>query len=690
MTTADVLWQPDPDSFAGSPLAGYLSFLRTWQPDGLTAPDAQVTGDPEAAGLPGYAPLWKWSVSDLPSFWGSVWEHAGFADACAHRPAAPQDVLADPAMPGAQWFPRARINFAERVLAGGAPDALAVVARDETGRRTETTYAQLATQVAGLAASLRDLGVGPGDGVAGYLPNRLETLVAMLAAASVGAVWTCAAPEFGTPSVLSRFEQLAPRVMVAVDGYRYGGRDHDRREEVALIAEALPTLTDVIEVPLLGLGLGADVPTALHEWDDVVAGPGPGAAQQPAYARTSFSDALWVLWSSGTTGRPKGIVRSHGGIALELWKALALGCDVRRGDRFFIATSSGWMMWNFAVAGLLVGAEVVLYDGAPTHPDIDGVWRIAAEERAEVMGVGAAYLTAGMQQGRTPSSHDLASLRSLLQTGSTLPDEAWRWIARELPQVQLQSITGGTDVCSVLAGASPLLPTVLGRVSAPWLGVALEAWDPAGEALIEAEGELVVTRPMPSMPVGLLGDDDGSRYRDAYFDVYPGTWRHGDWVVVHDDATITVAGRSDATLNRGGVRIGSAELYGVLDDLPEIADSLVVGLDQPGGGYWMPLFVVPAEGRSVDEGLIAGVREALRSRLSPRHVPDEVIEVARVPRTLTGKRLEVPVTRILARHDDADRIVADQASRGAVDHPEMLDWFDRFARQRSVEGDAPG
>ena len=685
-SSPEVLWQPSRESFAASTLADYLQFLRAWQPGGLAAPGAEVTEAAGARGLPDYGALWRWSTTDLPAFWASVWEYAGYADAAGHRPAAPEEVLADAAMPGARWFPGARVNFAERVLAGGAPDALAVVARDETGVRTETTYAQLAVQVAGLAATLRDLGVGPGDGVAGYLPNRLETLVAMLATATVGAVWTCAAPEFGTPSVLSRFEQLAPRVLVAVDGYRYGGRDHDRRAEVALIAESLPSLTDVVEIPLLGLGVGTDLPTAVHDWDDAVAGPGDAGSSSavPTYAPTSFSDPLWVLWSSGTTGRPKGIVHSHGGIALELWKALALGCDVRRGDRYFIATSSGWMMWNFAVAGLLVGAEVVLYDGSPTHPDLDGMWRVAADEGADVVGVGAAYLTAGMQQGRTPSSLDLGRVRSLLQTGSTLPEEGWRWIARELPGVQLQSITGGTDICSVLAGTSALLPTVLGRVSGPWLGVALETWDPDGAPLVEAEGELVVTRPLPSMPVGLLGDEDGSRYRDAYFDVYPGIWRHGDWVVVHEDATVTVAGRSDATLNRGGVRIGSAELYGVLDDLPDIADSLVVGLDQPGGGYWMPLFVVPGEGRVVDDALVATVRDALRSRLSPRHVPDEVIEVPRVPRTLTGKRLEVPVTRILARHESAPRIVADQASRGAVDHPDMLDWFDRFARSRAV------
>ncbi|QWC84194.1 acetoacetate--CoA ligase [Nocardioidaceae bacterium] len=687
--TPDLLWQPTPATFDGSGLAAYLDFLRAWEPDGFTAPGPEVTDPAPGEALPSYASLWRWSTADLPAFWASLWDFLGHAEGSGHRPSAPEEVLPDASMPGARWFPGAPVNFAERCLAGGEPDDLAVVCRDETGARTETTYAALSRQVAGLAATFRDLGVGPGDAVAGYLPNRLETLVAMLASASVGAVWTCAAPEFGTPSVLSRFEQLGPRVLVAVDGYRYGGADHDRRTEVAALAESLPTLTDVVEVPLLGLGLGNDLPAATLAWDEAVRGPDQHPAAKPAHVATEFSDPLWVLWSSGTTGRPKGIVQSHGGITLELGKALSLGCDVRRGDRYFVATSAGWMMWNFAVAGLLVGAEVVLYDGSPTHPDADGVWRVAAEEGAAVVGVGAAYLTAGMQRGREPSAYDLGALRSLLQTGSTLPEEAWRWIGRELPGVQLQSISGGTDVCSVLAGTSPLLPSVVGRISAPWLGVDLEAWDVDGRPVTGEEGELVVRSPMPSMPLGLLGDDDGSRYRAAYFDVFPGTWRHGDWVVVHDDLTLAVAGRSDATLNRGGVRIGSAELYDVLDDLEGLADSLVVGVDLADGEYWMPLFVVPDGDQVVDHDFADRLRTTLRTRLSPRHVPDEVIEVPRVPRTLTGKRLEVPVTRILADPEGSARIAGDQAGRGAVDHPEMLDWFAAYAVHRRDTRAAP-
>ncbi len=661
--TEQPIWEPTAQTLAGSPMESYLAFLA----------DRGVEVD-------GYAALHHWSVEHLEDFWASIWDFHGLDDVAAVT--TYDEVLVEQTMPGARWFTGARLNFAERCLAGGDPDDVALLACEETLEDRVVTYGELTTLVARCARALRDLGLGPGDHVAGYLSNRLETVVAMLGTVAVGAVWTCAAPEFGTPSVVDRFAQVRPRLLVAVDGYRFAGREHDRCAEVEAVAAALPSLETVVTVPVLGCGPPALPDGVSHVgWDALVGGTAESeheTPEAPEFADTDFSDPLWVLWSSGTTGRPKGIVHSHGGVTLELLKALRLGCDLRRDDTYFQHTSSGWMMWNWLVGSLLTGCQVVLYDGSPTYPDVDRVWTVAERYAATVVGVGAAYLTHGHRAGSVPgTSHDLGRLRSVLQTGSTLPDEDWRWVVEVVrPGVWLQSITGGTDVCSLLAGSSPLLPVYVGRIAAPALGVDLQAWTPDGEPVTGEEAELVVTRPMPSMPLRLVEDPDGRRYRDSYFDVFPGVWRHGDWVVVGEDGTVTVAGRSDSTLNRGGVRLGSAELYGVLDHLPGVADSLVIGVEQPGGGYWMPLYVVPADGAPLDEALRDRIRRVLRTELSPRHVPDDVIAVPAVPRTLSGKRLEVPVKRILQGR------AVDEAGRGAVDHPEMLDWFAEHARER--------
>jgi acetoacetyl-CoA synthetase len=654
----DLLWSPARARAEASNIADFMRWLDRTR--GLRFAD--------------YAALWRWSTTDVPGFWSAVWDYFGL-DARSTRPSS-EDVLADASMPGASWFPGARLNFAERCLARACEERPALIGLREGGVPVETTWAQLGREVAALAASLRRLGVEPGDRIAGYLPNTSHAVIALLAAAAVGAVWTVCSPDFGTPSVLARLRQARPTVLLAVDGYRHGGKEYDRLPEVEEITARLPTLRHLVTVDhLRPASAGSRWTTrddvAQHSWTVLLEQDAP-----LVFADVPFDHPLWILWSSGTTGLPKGIVQSHGGIVVELLKALGLGADLRADDRYFFHTSTSWMVWNFMVAGLLHGSTIVLYDGSPTHPDVNGVWRVAEQTRASVVGVGAAYLIAGEKAGARPAAElELGALRTVLQTGSSLPPSTWRWTQDRLgPDVWLQSICGGTDICSVLAGGSALLPVRVGRIQCPALGVALDAWDPSGRPVVGEQGELVVTAPLPSMPLYFVDDPDGSRYRASYFDMYPGVWRHGDWVTVDPDLTVVVAGRSDSTLNRLGVRMGSADVYAVVEQFPEVTDSLVIGAEMPDGRYFMPLFVVLGDGAALDDALRARIAGAIRRELSPRHVPDTITEVAGVPRTLTGKRLEVPVKRIIQGAD-----VAEVSSEGAITHPEMLSWFAAFA-----------
>ncbi|MFI1439701.1 acetoacetate--CoA ligase [Streptomyces fructofermentans] len=672
-TDTDLLWSPGRRELEDSDVAVFMEWLA------------------EARGLrfADYAELWRWSSTDLAEFWSAVWEYYGLDDVTTY-----DEVLADASMPGASWFPGARLNFAERCLSRGDGTRPALVFVDEGGAPVETSWDELRHRVADVASALRSMGVGPGDCVAGYLPNLPQAVIALLATAAVGAVWTVCSPDFGTPSVLARLSQARPVVLVAADGYRHGGRTHDRRPVVGELLDHLPSVRHLVTVDHLFPAADATPPDGRRDawsartdvrqctWSEL-----PATGRPPVFADVPFDHPLWILWSSGTTGVPKGIVQGHGGIVVELLKALGLGADLRADDRYLFVTSTSWMVWNFLVGGLLLGSTVVLYDGSPTYPEVDGAWRVAEATGATVVGVGAAYLaaleksdTAASGPGAAPRGNPLPALRSVLQTGSALAPSTWHWVHDSLaPGVRLQSICGGTDVCSVLAGGSPLLPVRAGRIQAPALGVALAAWDESGTPLTGTQGELVVTAPMPSMPLRFLGDPDGERYRSAYFDTYPGVWRHGDWATLHADLSVVVAGRSDSTLNRMGVRMGSADIYAVVERLPEVADSLVIGAEQPDGGYFMPLFVVPADSHVVDDALRGRITAAIRAHLSPRHVPDAVVPVPAVPRTLTGKKLEVPVKRIL-QGAPADKV----SGEGAVTHPEMLRWFARFAADRAA------
>jgi acetoacetyl-CoA synthetase len=641
-----VLWRPPAEVGERSRIGRY----RRWLEDerGLAFSD--------------YDALWRWSVTDLDAFWRSIWDHFRL-DSSTPVGAA----LADERMPGAEWFPGAALNYAAHALRTEQAGP-ALVGRSQTRGRVELSTVELRDQVARCRAGLARLGVGRGDRVAAYLPNIPEAVVAFLATASLGAIWSSCAPEFGTRSVVDRLRQIEPAVLLAVDGYRYGAKAVDRAGEVAAVRAELPTLRATVTVPYLaGDDEAARHPGSLG-WDELLAEPA-----DLAFEDVPFDHPLYILYSSGTTGLPKAIVHGHGGILVEHHKVLALHNDLGPGDRFFWFSTTGWMMWNYLVSGLLVGATPVLFDGDPGHPDLAALWHLSAEEGVTFFGTSAPFLLACRKAGVEPAAvADLSALRSVGSTGAPLPAEGFDWVYEAVGgDLLLSSVSGGTDVCTAFVGGCPLVPVRSGEISCRYLGARVEAFDEAGRSVVGEQGELVITAPMPSMPVSFWGDADGSRYRAAYFEGHPGVWTHGDWITLFPDGACTITGRSDATLNRGGVRMGTAELYAVVESLPEVADSLVVHLeDLEGGPGRLLLFVAPAAGARLDDGLRARLASALRTQLSPRHVPDEIHEVPGVPRTLSGKKLEVPVKRILA---GADPDVA--ASRGSLANPEVLDAY---------------
>ena len=638
------LWPPAPDARERSRIGRYLSWLETER--GLAFAD--------------YDGLWRWSISDLDGFWTSVWEHFEVSGGPVPRPA-----LAERAMPGARWFPTARLNYAERLLAAWAdrPTEVALVAYGQTRPPIEVEAAALAHQVAQLRAALVARGVGKGDRVAAYLPNIPETVVAFLACASIGAIWCSCATEFGPRSVIDRFSQVEPKVLLAVAGYRYGDELVDCRPRVAEVLDALPSVEVVVEVPYSELRLGsADV-----RWPDLLAEAPAGA--EPVFEPVAFDHPLVILFSSGTTGLPKAIVHGHGGVLLEHLKNHALSWDLGPGDRFMWFTTTAWMMWNALVSGLLVGASLVLVDGNPLHPGLGWQWEIASATGATVMGLSPGFIMACRRQGEEPARRfDLTRLRALAAAGSPLPAEGSIWIHEQFgPGVPLNVGSGGTDVCTGLVQGCPLLPVWAGEMSGRCLGVSAWAYDDAGQPIVGELGELVITEPMPSMPVALWGDDDGRRLAATYFEQYPGVMRFGDWIRFSERGSCVITGRSDATLNRGGVRIGTAELYRVVEDLPGITDSLAVHLEDDEGGPGELILLVVTEDGGLDDERRRSIASAVRHALSPRHVPDTIWSVRDIPRNLTGKKLELPVKKILLGADPASVV-----SRDAMANPASL------------------
>ncbi|NYJ05191.1 acetoacetate--CoA ligase [Petropleomorpha daqingensis] len=650
----EVLWTPTPESARATRVAAFARWVRERR--GLDF------GDP-----PDYDALWRWSTEHLEQFWADVAAWTGVL------PGVPDDrVLGQRRMPGAEWFPGTTLNYAERALGWDDEHPALVVVAEDT-EPVEVSWSQLRGQVGAFAATLRRLGVRPGDRVAGYLPNVPEAVVAFLGAASIGAVWASCAPDFGTRAVLDRFAQIEPVVLVAVDGYRFNGKAHDRRDVVAQLRENLPTVRTTIAVPRLHPD---EVPDGALPWADAIAEP-----TEPVFEQLPFDHPLWIVYSSGTTGLPKGIVHGHGGVVLEQVKQAALHMDVGRGDRLFWYSSTAWIMWNISTSALLSGATVVVYDGAPAYPSAGAQFALAERTGITYLGTSPGYLMAAEKAGVRPGeTHDLSTVRSIGVTGSPLPAASFRWVYDAVkPDVFLGSLSGGTDVATGFIGATSLLPVTAGELQRPMLGVAAAAWDEDGRPVVGELGELVITGPMPSMPLSFWRDPGDQRYLESYFDPWPGVWRHGDWLEITDRGTCLITGRSDSTLNRGGVRMGTADIYAAVETIPAVVDCVVLGVEQPDGGYWMPLFVQLAPGEELTDALVAEITQAIRTTASPRHVPDEVIAVPGVPHTRTGKRLEVPLKRLFQGVDPAKAV-----NRGAVDDASLVDHFLDLARRRGV------
>lgn len=680
------IWTPDADDVARAAITRFTAEVLAAEADAGRGDHGIVAGD--------YESLREWTVAHPARFWRAVWEHFGLAD----RRGVPlgetdADVLADASMPGAEWFPGVTLNYVDQVFRHAeSPDAgtrAAIIARTESGDRVEWSWTLLRTRVRELAAFLASRGVGRGDRVAGFLPDLAETVVAFLATAHLGAVWSGCGQDYAAGAAASRLGQLEPAVLVTTDGYHHGGKWIDKREDAAELAAALPGLRALVVLERRGAdGLPAPEGVERTTWDAALAagaealrGEGPHGAVAVPLARPEavpFDHPLWVLFSSGTTGTPKGIVHGHGGVLLEHLKTCGLHNDMGPGDVFFWYTSLSWMMWNYQVAGLLTGATILCFDGSPVHPDPDSLWAVVADERVTVFGTSPGQILASRKAGLVPrENHDMSALRILGSTGSTLPSESFHWVADNVGEhVPVSSISGGTDVVSAFAGGTPTVEVVPGELSVRYLGVALESWDPAGKPLIGEVGEMVITAPMPSMPLYFWGDPDGARYRDAYFDTYPGVWRHGDWVTVTPRGSITIHGRSDATLNRNGIRMGSSDIYAVVEAMPQVKEAFVLGVEGPDGAYWMPMFVTLMDGVALTDELVGEMRDRIRAEASPRHVPDEVLLAPGIPHTRTGKKLEVPVKAILQGREDVN------VDPQSVDDVSLLDWYREAGERR--------
>lgn len=664
-TTGELLWEPSEEQAAATNLAAYLGWLAD-----------------RGRHFSGYDELWEWSVTELEEFWASIWEYVGVESSAPY-----ECVLASRVMPGAVWFPGARLNYAQHILRNERPGATALLYQSENTPLTPMTWDELGDGVRRIATSLRALGVQPGDVVCGYLPNTPTAVITLLATTAIGAVWASCSPEFGWHGALDRFAQLSPKVLFCVDGYSYGGKTFDRRGELAQITAALSGITAVVHVPAL---FPDDPPPAYATttWDALIVA-GSCDRESFAFEQVPFDHPLWTLFSSGTTGLPKAIVHGHGGILLEHFKSTLFHFDMRAGERAFFYTTTGWMMFNVVVSSMLNNVVPVLYDGNPAYPDADVLWRMASECEASFFGASPTYVDIMSRAGIVPGErYDLSKLRAIMPAGSPVSAACTQWFYENVKaDLWIATGSGGTDCCTGFVGGVATLPVYAGEIQARSLGVAAAAFNDAGESVVNEVGELVITLPMPSMPVRFWGDDDGSRYRESYFSAYPGkrsdqsdaVWRHGDFFMINDRGGCFVLGRSDATLNRYGIRIGTAEIYRALESIDGIVDGLIVNVEYPDGSSYLPLFVQCAPGVELDDELVSTVKAHLRTEYTPRHVPDEVIAVPSIPMTLTGKKMEVPVRRILLGEDPSTA-----ANVNAMRNPEILEWFVEFTENRKV------
>jgi acetoacetyl-CoA synthetase len=645
----EIIWTPSPERAAGTAMAKFIRWLA--ENRGLEFAD--------------YPALWEWSVSDLEGFWTAIWDYF------AIRSTAPYTtVLANREMPGANWFVGAELNYADQILshAGAAPDKTALIVQSETFGRSEISWAEFVQQVASVAARLRAMGVVKGDRVVAILPNTETALIACLATASLGAVWSLCAPDMGHVAIVDRFLQIKPKVMIAQDGYVHAGKMIDRRDVVATIASSLPSLEQLICVPVVG-----DIPEGAVDWSSLT---GDDVPFEPV--SVPFDHPLWVVYSSGTTGNPKPIVHGHGGVLIESAKQ-SLHQDITARERFCWLTSSGWIMWNLQLGVLGQGATVAMFDGAPNHPDMMALWQFVADEKLTYLGAGAAFFGGCHKLDLRPADHvDLSNLRSLGSTGSPLGDDTYRWVHDAVKSdIWLNPISGGTDLAGAFVGGNPMLPVRIGEMQCRFLGNAVRAFDEDGNELIGQVGELVCTEPLPSMPLYFWGDEGNIRLTESYFDTYPGIWRHGDWIEINAQGGSVIFGRSDATINRKGLRMGSSEIYQAVEAVPEIMDSLLVDLEFLGRDSFMPLFVVVADGAVLNDALRDKINAAIRSSVSARFIPNEIVEIDEVPRTLSGKKLEVPVKKLLLGGDPAKVV-----NRDSMANPDSFDTFIAYAAAR--------
>jgi acetoacetyl-CoA synthetase len=656
----DVLWQPSANVVAASAMDAFR----------------REVGDQFAVPVDDYEALWQWSVDHPDAFWRLLWKYFEVQGAGSLERVLPLvDPMSAVPMSGKGWFPDVRLNYAQQVFAQRSDQRPAMVLCAEGVDPQEMSWQELATAVASLAQQLRAWGVRPGDRVAGFLPNIASAAVGLLASASLGAIWTCCPPDYGTSAVVDRFRQIEPVVLIAVDGYQFGGKFVDRRSELAEIAGGLPSVRHMVVVNHPDVSEPFASVTPAVRWEDLL-----DDTAELTFESVDFDHPLWILYSSGTTGLPKGIVHGHGGAMLEHLKWLGLHNDVRAGDRFFWYTSTAWTLWNVVISSLLLGAVPVLYDGSPVFPGLDAMWALVGRTASAYFGTSAGYIVASAKGDVEPRKHDLSSLRCVMSTGAPLPALQWLWIYDKLgDEIWLDSPSGGTDVCSAYVGASVLKPLIAGEIQARLLGANVHAFDFNGRPVVGEVGDLVVLTPMPSMPLYFWGDAEGERYRDAYFDTFPGVWRHGDWITVTERGGVLVHGRSDATINRHGVRMGSADIYSAVEKLAEVREALVIGAEMPDGGYYMPLFVALGEGE-LDDDLRQRIANQIEQECSRRHLPDAIFEVPAIPHTLTGKRLEVPVKRILQGVP-----VNKAVNVGVVDDPSLLDFYVRLAEHRTAE-----
>lgn len=651
LVEGSLLWEPSAETVAKANLTHYLSWLHENKNLSFTT----------------YQELWHWSVTEIEAFWGTLWDYFAIIASTPYH-----TVLASRTMPGAQWFVGAHLNYAENFFRHRHSTQPAILYQAETGPLHTISWPALYSQTAKLAQVFKQLGIGPGDRVVAYLPNRPETIAAFLATASLGAIWSSCPPDFGDRSVLDRFSQIQPKILLATAGYHWHGQFFDRTAVVASLQAHLPSLEKTILIPQVTDGAAASTLPHTLLWDDLLA---TATATELDYAQVPFDHPLWVLYSSGTTGLPKPIVQGHGGILLEHRKATRFHLDLKPADRFFWYTSTGWMMWNFLVGGLLNGSTIILYNGSPSYPDMNTLWRLAEQTGMTYFGTSAAFILACMKAEIHPGREfDLSRLRALGSTGSPLPVTGFQWVYTEMSKtLALESLSGGTDVCTAFIGGTRLQPIYAGELQAPMLGAKVQALNEAGKPVINEVGELVIGAPMPSMPLYFWHDPAMVRYRESYFEMFPGLWRHGDWLKINERNGCVIYGRSDSTINRQGVRMGTSEIYQAVESMPEVLDSLIIDLELLGRTSYMPLFVVLRAGYTLSDDLKARINAKIRQEISPRHVPNEIFAIQEVPYTLSGKKMEVPVRRILLGHP-----VEKAANMGAMRNPQSLDYFIHF------------